>query len=103
MDHLTELNFLEARINQLSAALVEASVRLVTLEQRGPLIAPNVCAWVDYTQSIEHDLNRCLQDLSVLLTAHHWEGPEIPQRKDEWPLWWNSVRGELAHETSGTR
>jgi hypothetical protein len=101
-DHLSQLNYLEARIDQLSDALAEASARLVTFEQRGPLVAPNVGAWEDYTLELEHELKGSLQNLSMLLAAHHLDGTEIPQRKDKRAKWWNTVRGELARETSGT-
>lgn len=96
VDFLTELNILETRINQVSTALLDASVRLAAIKERGPIITPNQCEWACYIQDLEIDLHDHLKMLSQFLDDIHWNGPEMPRRKDQWTNWWNNIRFELS-------
>jgi hypothetical protein len=79
---LSELTFLETRINQISSALMDASIRLTTLQQRGPIIPPNLREWACYVHDLERDLDYSVKMLSVFLDAIDWIGPEMPPMKE---------------------
>lgn len=97
LQFLHEFEFLEARIDQTSMALIDASVRLEALRQRGPLITPGLQEWVCYVHDLENDLVSCIKLLSSLLVRIHWNGPEMPGRRENWREWRDSVKCELMH------
>jgi hypothetical protein len=92
---LAELNFLEERTNAVSTALIEASIRLAFMEQRGPLIAPNLQEAICFVRDLENEFSICHDMVYDFLFLIHWSGPEIPQRKEQWPKWWETVRSSL--------